>query len=107
MEANDEAQVTGRYNATHMETVAIWIKPDGTLEWENKGIESTTEGDFITMTGKGKVRNTGPATVAWNGEVTFMTQSKKLSWLNNTKGRVEGSANNATGEWEGKIYARK
>jgi hypothetical protein len=48
-----------------------------------------------------------PSTGAWEGEIHFMTQSPKLSWLNNSTGWVEGQGNMATGESHGKIYAKK
>ena len=34
LEFNDEAQVTGKYNAGHIETTNALLKPDGTIEWE-------------------------------------------------------------------------
>src|SRR5437773_2133026 len=40
-------------------------------------------------------------------ELHFMTQSPKLSWLNNSTGWAEGQGNMATGESHGKIYAKK
>ena len=107
MEVNDQGEVKGRYNASHMETVSIWLKPDGTNEWENKGIQATREGDFIVVTGKGRGKSTGPTTGSWEGDITFMTQSKSLAWLNTTRGWVEGTGNNATGEFHGKVYAKK
>ncbi len=107
IEINDTGQVTGRYNAAHMETVSVSIKTDGSQEWHTKAIQSTPEGDLIVITGGGKGKPTGPNTSAWDGEIHFMTQSPRLSWLNNTKGWVEGSGNNITGEFHGKAYALK
>src|SRR6266566_3591971 len=52
-------------------------------------------------------RMTGPQTGTWEGELHFMTQSRKLAWLNNSTGWVEGQGNMATGESSGKIYAKK
>jgi len=49
----------------------------------------------------------GPTTGNWEGELHFMTQSPKLSWLNNSTGWAEGQGNMATGESHGKIYAKK
>ena len=107
MEINDQGQVSGKYNAAHMETVSIFQKRDGTSEWEQKGIQVTKEGDFIVVSGRGTGKNTGPTTASWEGEVVFMTQSPKLAWLNTTKGWVEGSGDNVKGEFQGKVYAMK
>jgi len=107
LEINDQAQFAGKYNANSMETVSVFQKKDGTNEWETKGIQMTNEGDFIVVNGRGTGKNTGPTTASWEGEVVFMTQSSKLAWLNTTKGWIEGSGDNAKGEFNGKLYALK
>ena len=107
IQSNDEGQVSGRYDGAHMETTTIWLKTDGTSEWENKALELTKDGDLIAVMGKGTGKNTSPTKVEWTGEVSYMTQSPKLSWLNSTKGWVEGWADNVSGEFHGKIYAMK
>ncbi len=107
LQSNDEGQVSGQYDGVHMETVTIWIKTDNANEWENKAIELTKDGDFVAVWGKGTGKNTSPTKVEWSGEVSYMTQSPKLSWLNSTKGWVEGWADNVTGELHGKVYAMK
>ena len=107
LEANDEGQFSGKYNAAHVETVTIFLKTDGTSDWETKGIETTNEGDVVVVNGRGKGKATSPTDVSYDGEVVFMTQSPKLSWLNTTKGWVEGAANNLTGEYHGRVYALK
>lgn len=86
--------------------VAVLIKPDGTSEWEAKGIETTRDGDMVFVTSKGTARTGDPGTVGYEGNVSFQTPSQKLSWLNSTKGRVEGTYNNANGESIGRIYAK-
>ena len=40
-------------------------------------------------------------------QVTFMTASKKLAYLNTTKGWADASYNLATGEYSFKVYAVK
>ena len=107
LESNDEAQFTGRYNAAHTETVTISLKTDGSNEWETKAVENTMEGDFIALWGKGTGKNTGPTTVTWEGEMHAMSQSPKLSWLNNAKLWVEGWADQAKNEFNAKIYLTK
>jgi hypothetical protein len=41
------------------------------------------------------------------GDVTFQTSSKKLAWLNTTKGWIEGTIEVSTGETTAKVYAKK
>ncbi len=107
MQINDVGQISGKLNGNHMETVTVWQKNDGTNEWETKGIEVTTEGDFLAVMGKGTGKNTSPTGSEWTGEVTYMTQSPKLAWLNSTKGWVEGTGDALKGEFHGKVYAMK
>ncbi len=107
VEMNDEGQTTGKYNARHMETTTLFLKTDGTSEWETKGIETTKDDDMIVVSGRGTGRNTSPTAATWQGDIHFMTQSPKLAWLNNTKGWVEGSGDLAQGTFHGKVYAKK
>jgi hypothetical protein len=106
--ANDATgQFTGKYTASQMQTVNVYMNRDGTSQYETKAIQNTVEGDFIVITSRGTGKNTGPTTVAFEGEAVFMTQSQKLAWLNTTNGWIEGTANNATGEFQAKFYAQK
>ncbi len=107
LQMNDEGQAAGRYNAGFINTTNVFLKTDGTNEWENKGIQTTKDGDFVIVSGRGTGRMAGPTTGTWQGEVAFMTQSPKLAWLNNTKGWLEGSGDMATGTFQGKVYAKK
>ncbi len=106
MEMNEEGQITGKYTANFMETNSINIKPDGTSTWEGRGIQNAGA-DMVVVTGKGTARNTSPTTVTWEGELTYMTKSPKLAWLNNTKGWVEGTGNQAENNFTAKVYAKK
>lgn len=106
MEMNDEGTVNGKYNANFIETIAIHMKTDGTSEWEGRGIQTAGQ-DMIVATGKGKGRTSSPGVTSWEGEMHFMTQSPKLSWLNNTKGWIEGTANMADNNFTAKVYAKK
>lgn len=107
MEDNSEGQFTGRLNASHLETTMVHIKADGSMEWDSKGIEFTKDGDLIASTGKGKGQPSTPGNAVFDGEMTFMTASKNLAWLNNSKSRIEGSVNMQSGEYQAKIYSRK
>lgn len=53
------------------------------------------------------LRQENPTVVRFEGEVSFQTASKKLAWLNTTKGWVEGTNDMSTGEATGKVYAKK
>jgi hypothetical protein len=107
LELINEAQfVGGKYSATHLETVNMFQKVDGTIEWESKGIETTAEGDFVAFNGRGTGKVTGPTSVWAEGEFDYMTKSPKLSWLNGSKSRNEVTANMARGEFEIKVYSR-
>ncbi len=106
MEMNDQGEITGKYNANFMETTSINLKPDGTSTWEGRGIHNSGA-DMVVVTGKGTAKNTSPTTVTWEGELTYMTKSPKLAWLNNTKGWIEGTANQAEGQFTAKVHAKK
>jgi hypothetical protein len=105
MEMNDEGTITGKYNANFMETISIHRKPDGTSTWESRGIEMAGPDMLVTM-GKGTAKSNGPNTT-WEGEITYMTQSPKLAWLNTTKGWIEGTANQAEREYTARVHAKK
>ena len=106
MENNEVGQITGKYQANFMETISINVKTDGTSEWEGRSIQMAGQ-DMIVATSRGKGRNTGQGTVAFEGDVKYMTQSKNLSWLNSTKGWIEGIANQADQSFTAKVYAKK
>jgi len=107
LELNNEGKfVGGKYVANHLETVSVFQSLDGSLQWETKGLDMTTEGETVVISGRGTGKATGPATIWAEGETVYMTQSPKLAWLNTTKGRVEVTSNNQTGEFEIKVYSR-
>src|SRR5438093_12183302 len=56
VEYNSEGEVTGMYNARHIETVSGLVKPDGSSEYEARAIDTTSDGDTILITAKGKGR---------------------------------------------------
>ncbi len=106
LENNDVGQITGKYQANFMETVSIHMKSDGTSEWEGKGIQMAGK-DMVVVTGHGKGHRGADGNVMFEGEQKYMTQSPSLSWLNNTKGWIEGSANQADQTFTAKVYAKK
>jgi len=105
MEYNDVGLFTGVYTANVNDTWTGFLKNDGASDWEGKGLWYTKEGDFIIVTAHGTGRMTGPTTSKSEGEIIFMTQSPKLSWLNNKKCKVEATGDVTTGESHGKIFA--
>jgi len=107
LQMNDESQVTGKVNANGINTINVFLKPDGTNDWEGKGILNTREGDMVVISSRGTGQMANPTTGTWTGESFFMTQSPRLSWLNNSKGWIEGSGDMASGTFRGKVYAKK
>src|SRR2546422_4241174 len=106
MENNDVGQITGKYQGNFMETISIHMKTDGTSEWEGKGIQMVGK-DMVVATSHGKGKQTADGKVSFEGEVKYMTQSPSLSWLNNTKGWIEGTASQADQTFTARIYAKK
>src|SRR5881398_1088785 len=102
----DIGQITGKYQANFMETVSIHMKTDGTSEWEGKSIQMAGK-DMVVATSHGKGRNNADGTIWFEGEQKYMTQSPSLSWLNNTKGWIEGTASQADQTFTAKVYAKK
>ena len=106
MENNDVGQITGKYQANFMETVSIHMKTDGTSEWEGKGIQMVGK-DMVVATSHGKGHTTADGKIWFEGEQKYMTQAPSLSWLNTTKGWIEGTANQADQTFTAKVYAKK
>ena len=106
MENNDVGQITGKYTANFMETISIHMKSDGTIDWEGKGIQMVGR-DMVVATSHGKGHANTDGTISFEGEQKYMTQSPSLSWLNNTKGWIEGTATQADQTFTAKVYARK
>ncbi len=104
---NLQGHVKGQYEAAHMETVDAMFKPDGTYEFEARGIDQTNDGDMVLTRAKGIGKTVSPTSVHAEGEATYQTLSKKLEWLNSAKGRFEGTYDLSTGEFVAKIFAQK
>lgn len=107
MEMNDHGEIKGKLQGGHQDTVSVNIKTDGTNEWSVKSIMNTKDGDMVVAWGGGKGKMASPQTGTWEGELHFMTQSPRLSYLNNTTGWVEGTGNMATRESSAKVYTKK
>lgn len=99
---NAEGEVKGKYSGKHIETVDILLKQDGSNEFDWHAIEFTKEGDVVMFQGKGTGKQGG-----FQAQISYMTGSKKLAWLNSAKGWAEGTANLMTNETSFKVYAMK
>ena len=104
LQYNSVGEFKGKYHANHLETVDVKLKMDGTNEWEVRAMETTMEGDVVMITGKGTGKQENAMEGSFKGEVTYMTNSPRLSWLNNTKAWVEGMTNLKSNEVTMKIY---
>jgi uncharacterized protein YkvS len=102
---NSMGEVKGKLHGNHMETVDVNYKMDGTNDWEVKAMEMTKEGDVIMITGNGTGRVERAMESSLKGEVTYMTNSPRLNWLNGSKGMVEGIFDQRNNELSLKIYA--
>jgi hypothetical protein len=107
MQYNSTGEVKGRYHANHIETVDLKLNMDGTNEWEVRAMETTKEGDVVMVSGKGTGKQENAMEGSFKGEVTFMTNSSRLSWLNNTKAWVEGMTDQKNNESNMKVYVEK
>ncbi len=99
---NSVGESKGLYEAKHTETVDLLLKMDGSSEWESRAIDVTKEGEVIMLSAKGMGRGN-----IFQGELSFMTGSKELSWLNNSKSYIEGSSDPQGIEASMKVYAVK
>lgn len=103
---NAAGEVRGKYSGSHMETVDVLQKMDGTNEFVVRAIETTKNGDVIMISGKGTGKQEmGSTVVMIKGECTYMTMSPELSWLNNKRALIEGISDLKSGEEDLKIYA--
>jgi hypothetical protein len=99
---NAEGQVAGKYFGKHIETVDIVLKRDGSNQWEIRAIDFVKDGTIVMFIGKGTGKQGG-----FQGEISYMTGSKELAWLNFTEAWMEGTANLMTNETAFKIYSTK
>ncbi len=104
---NNQGRMKGLYDAVHNDTAEALFKPDGTAEFEVKGMEMTTEGDIILLQGRATGRMTSPTTSRWEGSATCQTASKKFAWLNAAKIRFEGTSDTTTGDSKAKFFAQR
>jgi hypothetical protein len=104
MQYNSTGEVKGRYHAIHAETVDINMKPDGTMDWQVKATETTKEGDNVMLSGNGTGLLEPGMTGTIKGQVVSMTNSARLSWVNNLRFDVDGKFDQKNKEIEMKLY---
>jgi hypothetical protein len=107
LEDNLEGESRGVYNASFYGTITLLSKPDRTIDYEVRQIDTTNDGDTILVYYKGKSIIDSPTHNHFLGETTFQTQSKKLAWLNAVKARVEGEYDPVKGENTFRIYGKR
>ncbi|MGD6933404.1 MAG: hypothetical protein ACQCN5_04270 [Candidatus Bathyarchaeia archaeon] len=104
MQYNSSGEVKGRYHAIHSETSEVNFRRDGTLEWQVKAAETTKEGDNIMFTGNGTGLQEPGMTGSIKGQVVAMTNSSRLSWINNLRIDVDGKIDQKNKEISMKYY---
>jgi hypothetical protein len=100
-------KVAGKVAGLILTTHNALMKPDGTGEADVRSIVfSNGEPLFVWGRSTGKVVDPTP-TYKIEYDLTFQTPSKRLAYLNTTKGWAESLYNFATGENNLKVYAVK
>lgn len=102
-QVNSSGEVNGRYSANHTETSNNVLNMDGTMTWEARAMEITEEGDIIFVNGNGTGEPFRETEMKIRGELLYLTNSPRLSWLNNTRARIEGIGDPRKGESSFKI----
>ncbi len=91
LQYNSSGDVKGRLHGIHMETNDVNLKMDGTMDWTLRAIETTKDGDSVMITGNGTgMMEAGSYKATIKGEITYMSNSSRMSWINNLRGDVDG-----------------
>lgn len=104
LEQNTTLETEGEFEGAGHSTVTIHMKPDGSSQYEQKGFVTTTNGELVTIRGRGTGKQISPINATWEGDVQFMSQAPKLSSLNDNSYRFEGSGDQAEGEFRATIF---
>ena len=100
-------KVSGKVTGVIMTTHNILMKPDGAGEADVRSI-IFSNGEPIFVMGKAMGKMVDPTPIQKIEEdLTFQTPSKRLAYLNTTKGRSEGLFNIGKGEYNFKVYMVK
>jgi hypothetical protein len=106
LENNLEGESKGVYNATFYATINLLAKPDRTIDYELRQIDTTSDSETILLYYKGMSFIDSPTHNHFEGETAFQTSSKKLAWLNGIRARVEGEYDPVKGENTFRIYGK-
>jgi hypothetical protein len=97
-------KVSGKVTGMIMTTHIALMKPDGTGSADVRSM-IFSNGESIMVMGKANGKMVDPTPIEKIEEnLTFMTASKKLAYLNTAKGWADASYNLATGEYSAKVY---
>lgn len=107
LENNLEGDTKGVYNATFYGTINLLIKPDRTIDYDVRQIDTTSDGDTVLLYYKGKSIIDSPTHNHFEGDTTIQTSSTKLAWLNGIKARVEGEYNPVIGQNVFRVYGKR
>ncbi|MCL4429901.1 MAG: hypothetical protein M1167_04025 [Chloroflexi bacterium] len=100
-------KISGKVAGIIMTTHNMLMKPDNTGEADFRSI-IFSNGEPIFIWGKAMGKIIDPAPIEKLEEnLTFQTPSKKLAYLNTTKGWADATYNIATGEYTFKVYSVK
>jgi hypothetical protein len=79
-----------------LRTDTLFIKLDGTFEWDSKRVYITSDGETILKFRKGTGRRTSQTTGEYEGEVRLITQSPKLFLAQPHERLLEGASLDST-----------
>jgi hypothetical protein len=105
LQYNSSGDVKGRYHGIHMETSDVNFKMDGTMDWQVRAMEATKEGDTIMITGNGTgVMDADGHKGNFKGQIVYLSNSSRLSWINNLRADVEGEVDMKDKDISMKVY---
>jgi hypothetical protein len=107
LDINVSGKVSGKISGLIITTHNALMKPDGTGNADVKSL-IFSNGESIIVMGKANGKLVDPAPIQKIEEnLTFMTTSKNLAYLNTTKAWADATYNVALGEYTAKVYAIK
>ncbi len=104
LEQNSTLEAEGEFEGAGFSTVTIHLKHDGSSQYEQKGFVTTPKGEVVTIRGRGTGKAISPTNTTWEGDVEFTSQSPKLAPLSENSYRIEGTGDQAEGEFRGTSF---
>jgi len=100
-------KIAGRVTGLILTTHNALMKPDGTIDADVRSV-IFSNGEPVFAWGKATGKGVDPTPILRiEEELTFQTPSKRLAWLNSTKGWAEAFDNFGTSEYKFKVYAKR